>query len=91
MVYEVQQQLVLLPSVFDENQKLFLESIINRLSDRDILPIFDEIYQPDRRALDEVVFDVLGLTAGEREAVYEAVVELVRNRLDKAQSLGKKR
>jgi len=36
------------------------------------------ICQPDRRALDEVVFDVLGLTAGEREAVYEAVINLVR-------------
>ena len=43
--------------------------------------------QPDRRALDEVVFDVLGLTGGEREAVYEAVVALVRARLEKAQSL----
>jgi hypothetical protein len=42
---------------------------------------------PDRRALDEVVFDVLGLTAAEREAVYEAVVELVRKRLEKAQSV----
>jgi hypothetical protein len=42
---------------------------------------------PDRRALDEVVFDVLGLTAGEREAVYEAVVNLVRARLEKARSV----
>jgi hypothetical protein len=37
--------------------------------------------------LDEVVFNVLGLTAGECEAVYEAVVELVRARLEKAQSV----
>ncbi|GIV57080.1 MAG: hypothetical protein KatS3mg040_1848 [Candidatus Kapaibacterium sp.] len=43
--------------------------------------------QPDRRALDDVVFDVLGLTAGEREAVYEAVIELVRARLEKARSV----
>jgi len=41
----------------------------------------------DRRALDDVVFDALGLTAGEREAVYEAVVELVRRRLEKAKSV----
>ncbi|MEM3146957.1 MAG: hypothetical protein QXY94_05360 [Archaeoglobaceae archaeon] len=41
----------------------------------------------ERRALDEVVFDVLGLTAGEREAVYKAVVELVRKRLEKAKSV----
>jgi len=52
-----------------------------------VLPVVDEIQQPDRRALDEVVFDVLGLTAGEREAVYEAVVELVRARLEKARSV----
>jgi hypothetical protein len=43
-----------------------------------MLPVVDEIHRPDRRALDEVVFDVLGLTAGEREAVYEAVVHLAR-------------
>ena len=30
-----------------------------------------------------MVFEVLGLSAGEREAVYEAVVELVRARLAK--------
>jgi hypothetical protein len=34
-----------------------------------------------------VVFDVLGLTPGEREAVDEAVVELVRARLKKARSV----
>jgi hypothetical protein len=51
-----------------------------------MLPVVDEIHQPDRRALDEVVFDELGLTAGEREAVYEAVVNLVHARLGKAQS-----
>jgi hypothetical protein len=49
--------------------------------------VFDEIRQPYRRALDEVVFDVLGLTAGEREAVYEAVVTLVHARLEKARSV----
>jgi hypothetical protein len=37
-----------------------------------------DLQAPDRRALDEVVFDMLGLTAGERKAVYEAVVNLVR-------------
>jgi hypothetical protein len=37
--------------------------------------------------LNEVVFDVLGLTAGEREAVYEAVVELVRARLERTGSM----
>jgi gamma-glutamyl phosphate reductase len=46
-----------------------------------------DLQAADRRALDEVVFDVLGLTPGEREAVYEAVVNLVRARLERAQSV----
>jgi hypothetical protein len=50
-----------------------------------MLPVVDEIHRPDRRALDEAVFDVLGLTAGEREAVYEAVINFAR--LEKAQSV----
>ncbi len=57
------------------------------LKKRRVMDVFKEIHQPDRRALDEVVFDVLGLTAGEREAVYEAVMALVRARLEKAQSV----
>jgi hypothetical protein len=32
-------------------------------------------------------FDILNLTQGERDAVYEAVIELVENRLNKADSL----
>ncbi len=41
---------------------------------------------PDRRALDEVVFEVLGLTEEEQEEVYRAVVQLVKDRLRKAKS-----
>ncbi|MYK16690.1 ribonucleotide-diphosphate reductase subunit beta [Candidatus Poribacteria bacterium] len=41
----------------------------------------------DRRALDTIIFDTLGLTQDERDAVYEAVVNLVEARLRKARSL----
>ncbi len=54
---------------------------------REILPIFDEIQQPDRRALDTLIFDALNLTQGERDGVYEAVIHLVEARLQKASSL----
>jgi hypothetical protein len=43
---------------------------------------------PDRRALDRVVFEVLGLSESEQLEVYRSVVELVRNRLVKARSVG---
>jgi len=42
---------------------------------------------PDRKALDDIVFDILGLTEEERREVYWAVCELVKNRLDKARSV----
>jgi len=42
---------------------------------------------PDRKALDDIVFDALGLTKEERKEVYWAVAELVKNRLEKARSV----
>ncbi len=42
---------------------------------------------PDRKALDDIVFDVLGLSEEERKEVYWAVAELVKNRLEKARSV----
>ncbi len=46
---------------------------------------------PNRRTLDTIIFDALNLTQGEREAVYEAVIELVEARLEKANSLSSPR
>jgi hypothetical protein len=43
---------------------------------------------PDRRALDWVVFEVLGLSEAEQLEIYRAMVELVKSRLVKAQSVG---
>jgi hypothetical protein len=40
-----------------------------------------------QEALDDVVFDALGLTEAERKEVYWAVCELVQNRLRKAKSV----
>jgi len=42
---------------------------------------------PDRKVLDDIVFDALGLTKEERKEVYWAVAELVKNRLEKAKSV----
>jgi len=84
---EILRFLSIHPSSLNPTTEKVLMQRFQLLITRDILPIYDEIHQPDRRALDDVVFDVLGLTAGEREAVYEAVVELVTARLEKARSV----
>jgi hypothetical protein len=39
---------------------------------------------PDRKALDDIVFDILGLTEEEQKEVYWAVCKLVKNSLEKA-------
>lgn len=41
---------------------------------------------PDRKALDDIIFNILELTPEERKEVYWAVCELVQNRLQKANS-----
>ena len=71
------------------------------ISKREILSIFKELGinpqqpireqepnpLPDRKELDDIVFDALGLTEEERKEVYWAVAELVKARLDKAKSV----
>ena len=72
----------IIPQVYEQ-----LLSIFQQMAKREIETISDEIRQPDRRALDKIIFDALELTADEREAVYEAVCDLVRRRLEKARSV----
>jgi rubrerythrin len=73
----------------------------NRLRSRNIENIFTELGfdpnhpireqepnpLPDRKELDDIVFDALGLTEQERKEVYWAVAELVKTRLEKARSV----
>lgn len=42
---------------------------------------------PDRKALDDIIFDALGLTEDERKDVYRAVCRLVWNRISKAKNV----
>ena len=42
---------------------------------------------PARRKIDNIIFDILELTQGERDGVYEAVTQLVTTRLQKAKSI----
>lgn len=55
-----------------------------------MLPLHQELQHPVRRQLDSLVFDEIGLTRGERDGIYEAVIDLVETRLKKAASLSTK-
>lgn len=82
-VYEAQNIPVLNPDLLPDEEARPIYAV---MSQRTMLPVKREIEQPDRRALDNIVFDVLKLTQGEQDAVYEAVIDLVEARLKKAAS-----
>ena len=99
-VDEAKQILILSPLIFQKNVSNF-KTI--SASDRPIQSIFTECGidpesgvpiseqepkpLPDRKALDDLVFDVLGLTDEERKEVYRAVCQLVWERISKARSV----
>ena len=93
MVYEVNNLLTLNPASLKVNQLILgkrdLKSIFEELGISPNLPIREQTPNPlpDRKALDDIVFDILGLTHEERNEVYWSVCELVKNRLEKARSV----
>ncbi len=91
-VYEVKK--ILIPDIN-------LKNLDDRIMKRSLISIFHECGfdktktirsqkpnpLPDRKALDDIIFDALGLTQVERTEVYYSVCELVQNRLNKAKSV----
>lgn len=73
------------------NKKIIQRLIkaFKNVSSRPVLPIFKEVNQKDRQKLDNILFDILGLTKKQRKEVYEAVCELVGTRLEKAKTFGR--
>jgi len=82
--------------VFMTDTNLFCDDLFNRkpldifkeLGFNSTIPIRTQQPQPlpDRKELDNIIFDELGLTIEERKEVYWAIAELVKQRLDKAGS-----
>ncbi|MBW6533937.1 MAG: Eco57I restriction-modification methylase domain-containing protein [Mariniphaga sp.] len=93
MVNEVNQHMVL--DINFLNQRLFLQRKVKDIftecgiDPTSGIPISEQEPQPlpDRKELDEVVFDVLGLNSEERKEVYRAVCQLVWNRISKAKNV----
>lgn len=96
--FTIREFLIPDPAVINLNEKQFDDLLI-----RKILPVFEELGidpsrpihdqepnpKPDRKKLDDIIFDAIGLTKDERKEVYWAVCELVKDRLNKASSLKK--
>ena len=65
MVYEVQYQLILNPSVFGQRNETVL-TLGRNMNQQPLKPLVHDINEnPHRRDLDTFIFDVLNLTRGE--------------------------
>ncbi len=91
-------------SQFTEVQKAKIGKAFEKLMDRPITSLFSELgadspdevsldkVKPDRRELDKIIMgEILGLTDEEQLEVYRAVIDLVKSRLEKAKSFGKRK
>jgi hypothetical protein len=61
-------------------------SVFKTIIERNILPIREELKEPDRVALDSIVFESLGISDELRDKLYEWVNSSVSNRLEKERS-----
>ena len=84
---EVRRLLTVDAALLTGKQKEELLAAFVKMCNRPIGPVYDEVSKTDRHILDSIVFDVLGLNQDDRQAIYDAVTNLVRNRLKKAESL----
>jgi len=101
---EFKRQIFIKPDIFSRKEILKLDALYFRLRSREIKTIFEECGLnpskpireqqpnplPDRKELDNIIFNELGLTEEERKEVYWSLCELVKQRLDKAKSVKKK-
>jgi len=103
-VYEVPKYEIIDPSKLSIECTKKLSKVTNTISLRKIKTVFEEIgantpeevsldkVKPDRRELDKIVVgDILGLTEEDQLEVYKAVIDLVKSRIEKAQSVKKKK
>ena len=84
------RMLVLSVDRMNADDKKKLELAGEKLRRMPIRDIHIDLLSQERRGIDNIIYDLLGLTQGEREAVYEALINLVEARLKKADSLEKK-
>ena len=71
----------------DESVIKAIRSARKSLASRSIGTVEQESKTDERRMLDNIIFDVIGLTKTEREDVYKAAIRLVDDRLNKAGSV----
>ena len=82
----VEKTLIIKPELL-ENKKEELQKIYNSLKSREQGTIFEEIEQEDKKRLDTIIFEALGLTENDREEFYRVAAKYIKDRKDKSNSI----
>ena len=85
--YEVGQLPLPDPACIPDAPAAVLASAFDALAAWPVLPLAEQIKQPDRNALDGVVFDLLQLNGAQRQAIRTAVLDLAQARVQRARSV----
>jgi hypothetical protein len=76
------------PRLLDDATRLTLAEQFRRVAKRPVRDTIDALERPERRALDETVFDLVGLPIAERATAREALVECLEGRRWRARCTG---
>jgi hypothetical protein len=86
-IYELRKLPVLDPAALEKKDPALLhklEEAFDKLLDREVKPVFDEVDFADRKELDRIVFkDILGLSKDEMKEVWESTGQLYRDRIER--------
>ncbi|WP_374688879.1 class I SAM-dependent DNA methyltransferase [Promineifilum sp.] len=86
--YELAEALLPDPRTLDAGQRRALEDAAARLAARPLGETPEELARDDRRELDDLVFDLVGLPAAEREAARAALLDCLAGRRRRAGQIG---
>lgn len=81
--YELEEVQLPDPRQLSAEQVQRLEETFDRLAARPLLDSLEELARPDRRALDNAVFDILGFSVHEREETIKSLAERLSSRRQK--------
>jgi hypothetical protein len=90
-VYEVAQLPFLDPQAISKEAATKIVNAVRKIAERPILPVLEEVDQPDRRALDDAVLEAIGFEDPEERGkvlleLHDAVCRRVESRFERARS-----
>jgi hypothetical protein len=87
--YELGEMILPDPRLLDEAMRQTLEGCFRQMAVMPVGDTIDALERPERRALDEALFDLVGLSATERAAAREALVDCLEGRRRRARRAGR--